>query len=123
MTHPTDLATALRAHARGLRCLEAATELLIGHRTWIPRSDFASFVITARGLTDDHELAHIDWHTAIAALQSGQLPCSGSESRMLLLAASLADEIPINLGNTLTGLDDYNTELITQAITHATGHR
>jgi hypothetical protein len=123
MTRPTDLATALRAHARGLRCLEAATELLIGHHTWIHRSDFTSFIITARGLTDNRELAHINWHTAIAALHSGQLPCSGSENQILLLAASLADEIPINLGSTLTGLDDYNTELITQAITHATGHR
>lgn len=123
MTRPTDLATALRAHARGLRCLEAATELLIGHHTWIHRSDFTSFIITARGLTDNRELAHINWHTAIAALHSGQLPCSASENQILLLAASLADEIPINLGSTLTGLDDYNTELITQAITHATGHR
>lgn len=123
MTRSGDLATALRAYARGLRCLEAATELLIGHRSWIHRSDFTSFVITARGLTDNRELAHIDWHTAIAALRSGQLPCSGSESQMLLLAASLADEIPINLGSTLTGLDDYNTELITQAIKHATDHR
>jgi hypothetical protein len=123
MTHPTHPATALRAHARGLRCLEAATELLIGHRTWIHRSDFTSFVITTRGLTDNHELAHINWHTAIAALHSGQLPCSGSENQILLLAASLANEIPINLGSTLTGPDDYNTELTTQAIKHATGHR
>lgn len=123
MTPSTDLATALRAHARGLRCLEAAAELLISHRTWIHRSDFTSFVITARGLTDNRELAHIDWRTAITALHSGQLPCSASESQMLLLAASLAEEIPINLGSTLTGLDDHNTELITQAIKHATGHR
>jgi hypothetical protein len=122
MTRPTDLATALRAHARGLRCLQAATELLIGHRTWIHRSDFTSFVITARGLTDNRQLAHIDWHTAITALHSGQLPCSSSENQILLLAASLANEIPINLGSTLTGLDDYNTELITQAIKHTTGH-
>ncbi|MGH3885977.1 MAG: hypothetical protein ACRDSZ_05285 [Pseudonocardiaceae bacterium] len=123
MTRPTDLATNLRAHARGLRRLQAATELLIGHHTWIHRSDFTSFVSTARGLTDNRELAHIDWHTAIAALHSGQLPCSTSESQILLLAASLADEVPINLGSTLTGLDNYNTELITQAIKHATGHR
>lgn len=123
MTRPTDLATALRAHARGLHRLEAATELLIAHHTWIHRSDFTNFVITTSGLTDNRELAHINWHTAITALHSGQLPCSGSESQILLLAASLADEIPINLGSTLTGLDDYNTELITQAIKHATGHQ
>jgi hypothetical protein len=123
VTRSTDLATALRAHARGLRCLEAATELLIGHHTWIHRSDFTNFAITTRGPTDNHELAYIDWHTAIAALHSGQLPCSGTESQMLLLAASLAEKIPITLGSTLTGLDDYNTELITKAIKHATGHR
>ncbi|MGH3899982.1 MAG: hypothetical protein ACRDTA_17435 [Pseudonocardiaceae bacterium] len=42
---------------------------------------------------------------------------------MLLLTASLADGIPIHLRNTLTGLDSYNTNLITEAIKHATGHR
>ena len=31
MTGSADLTAALRAHARGLHCLQAAVELLIGH--------------------------------------------------------------------------------------------
>ena len=71
---------------------------------------------------DGAGLAVIDWPAAIAALDDS-LPCSGSENRMLRLAASLADGTPVNLRNTLTGLDDHNIQLVINAILHASGHR
>ena len=41
MTSPATLAAALRAHAQGLYCLEAAAELLIA-QSWLDRADFTS---------------------------------------------------------------------------------
>jgi hypothetical protein len=40
MTDATSLPAALRAHARGPHCLEAAAELLIGHAAWLQHDDF-----------------------------------------------------------------------------------
>lgn len=67
-------------------------------------------------------LACVDWHAATTALQDGQLPCSGSESAMLRIAASLAEGIPVDLRDTLTRLDSHNASLVTHAVEHATGH-
>ena len=61
MNPPARLATALRAHAQGLCCLEAAAELLIS-QSWLHRADFTSqFVRVQRGLADGPEMAAIDW--------------------------------------------------------------
>jgi hypothetical protein len=117
------LASALRAHARGLYCIEAAVELLIGHQSWLRRDDFTTTLIQmSPKLTNGATLAHVDWPAAITALDTGQLPCSGGEGRMLRIAASVADGIPADLRDALTGLDTTNTTLVTQAITHAAGH-
>ena len=51
------------------------------------------------------------------------LPCSGSEGRILRLAASLAHAIPVDLQDALTGLDHHNTALTLAAVERATGHR
>ncbi len=64
----------------------------------------------------------IDWPAAIAALGSG-LACSGGEQRMLKITASLADGIPVDLRDTLTGLDDDNIARLVTAILHASGRR
>ena len=66
-------------------------------------------------------MAAIDWDAAITALNSGGLPCSGGERRILQLAASLADGTPVSLRDTVTGLDDHNTARLLTAIRHATG--
>ena len=50
-------------------------------------------------------MAAIDWDAAITALNSGDLPCSGGERRILQLSASLAAGIPVSLRDTVTGLD------------------
>jgi hypothetical protein len=124
VTESGELTAALRAHARGLYCLEAAVELLIGHASWLRRADFFHrFVHTAPGLTDGTPMAPIDWLDAISALDQGRLPCSGSEGRILRLAASLAHGIPVDLRDALSSLDSHNTDLLSHVIRHATGHR
>jgi len=47
----------------------------------------------------------------------------GGEQRILRLAASLADGIPVDLRHALTGLDDRNIQLMTTAILHTSGQR
>jgi hypothetical protein len=114
------LAAQLRAWARGIYPDEAGAELLIGHAVFLDRADFTSRFISIPG--DGAGLAVIDWPAAIAALNDS-LPCSGGENRMLRLAASLADGIPVNLRDTLTGIDDHGIQLVTNAVRHASGHR
>ena len=68
-------------------------------------------------------MAAIDWDAAVTALNSGGLPCSGGERRILLLSASLAAGTPVSLRDTVTGLDQDNTARLITAIQHATGKR
>jgi hypothetical protein len=43
---------------------------------------------------------------------------------MLRIAASMADALPVDLGDTLTGLDNHNIKLMTAAaVLHASGRR
>lgn len=124
MTGATDINAALRAHSRGLHCLEAAAELLINHASWLQRDDFLRrFVHITSGLIDDTPTAAINWPEAVAALDQGQLPCSSGEARMLRLIASLADGIPVDLSDALTSLDASNAELVSHAVMHAAGCR
>ncbi len=120
MTSPARLATALRAHAQGLYCTEAAAELLIAG-SWLHRADFTSqFIHLGCGLAGGPEMATVDWPAAITAL-GASLPCSGGEQRMLRITASLADGIPVDLQDTLTGLDDRNVQLLITVVLHASG--
>jgi hypothetical protein len=66
-------------------------------------------------------MAGIDWAAATAALQVGELPCSGGERRILQLSASLAAGIPADLRDTVTGLGGANTARLLSAIRHAGG--
>jgi len=119
MTSPATLAAGLRAHAAGLCCLEAAAELIIA-QSWLRREDFTSRFITLHQDTGGQPAAVIDWPAVVAAL-GASLPCSGGERRMLKITASLADGIPVDLRDTLTGLDDRNVQLLITAIRHACG--
>ena len=120
MTSPAVLAAGLRAHAQGLCCLEAAAELLIA-QSWLHRDDFTSRFITVHpGVGSGKPAVVLDWPAVIAALGSS-LPCSGGEQRLLKITASLADGIPVDLRDTLTGLDDSNIQLLITAIRHASG--
>jgi ADP-ribose pyrophosphatase YjhB (NUDIX family) len=120
------LATALRANAKGALCEEAAVDLLITHQTWLRRRDFVDgFIDTQAGhqSTAQLESAFVDWAAALAALDAGDLPCSGGEGRLLRIAGSLAEGIPVDLRDAITGLDAVNTGLVASAICHAAGHR
>jgi hypothetical protein len=124
MTASRRLATALRHQAQGAYCLEAAAELLIAHWSWLHRADFTTEFIKVRpGLVDGRAMAVVDWPAAITSLQAGGLPCSGSERRILRIAASLAAGIPVNLQDVLTGLDDTNLDLVAATMLHAGGRR
>ncbi len=113
----SSLPAALRAGADGLYALEAATGLIIAHGTWLARDDFKCFIHHGTGT------AAIDWETAIGALDAGRLPSSGGERRMLRLAASLAGQAPVSLGDAITGIDDRNAGLLVRAVRHASGRR
>jgi hypothetical protein len=117
------LSDALRACARGIRPLEAGTGLLIDCGSWLPRDDFTSRFITAGTSISDGVtlLAATDWEAAVTALHAGELPASGGERRILLLAASIAGGIPVNLNDILVGIDRRNASLVVRAIAHAAG--
>jgi hypothetical protein len=117
-----DLAAALRASATGIYAVEAGVSLLISNGTFLHRDDFTSRFIQ-HGTTCSTPMAAVDWDGAITALQAGELPCSGGERRILLLAASLAADTPVGLGDTVTGIDDANTSRLLTAIRHAAGKR
>ena len=123
-TSPRRLDDALRACASGIHPLEAGTSLLIDCGSWLHREDFTSrFITTGNSISDGVTLlASTDWEAAITALHAGQLPSSGGERRMLLLAASIAGGIPVSLYDTLPGIDQRNASLVIKAIAHATGH-
>ena len=42
---------------------------------------------------------------------------------MLRLAASLAGQAPVILGDAITGIDDRNTGLLVKAVLHTSGQR
>jgi len=118
------LTAALRACAAGYNPAEAGTELLIRHDCFLRRRDFAGFVHAGTSITDGvTPMAQIDWDTATSALHAGQLPASGSERRILQLAASIAAGTPVSLREAIPGLDNRNLQLLITAIQHAAGRR
>jgi hypothetical protein len=79
----------------------------------------ASLQFIHHGASGGTPMAAIDWDATMTALASGGLPCS--DQRMLKITASLADGIPVDLQDTLTGLDDSNIQLLITAIRRASG--
>ncbi|MDT5351313.1 MAG: hypothetical protein QOH91_4600 [Mycobacterium sp.] len=113
---------ALRAHAAGLLCAVAAVELVVGHAVWLRRNDFVDgFVRIADELAGESSPAWVDWHAAVTALDAGRLPCSNAEAGVLRVAASVAEGIPVDLGEVLTGLDERNLVLVAGAVLRAGG--
>jgi hypothetical protein len=68
-------------------------------------------------------MAWIDWDSVITALDGGHLPSSGTEKRVLRIAASLAAGHPVNLRDAIPGLDQRNVALVVAAVRHAAGQR
>jgi hypothetical protein len=112
----------LRAGAAGLFCAVAAVELLIGHERWLHRDDFvAAFVEVVPALGDGTPLAFVDWPRAAAQLKRGRVACSSGEGQVLRLCASLAEGVPVDLAEALTGLDSPTVMLAARAVLHAGG--
>jgi hypothetical protein len=123
MTGPS-LPAALRAGADGIYTAEAATGLIIACGSWLARDDYASFITAGTSISSPGTvLAGIDWDAAIDTLSAGRLPSSGGERRVLQLAASLARDIPVRLGDAVTGIDQRNVGLLVKAIRHVSGRR
>jgi hypothetical protein len=116
------LAAALRAWAKGLLTYQAAVELLIGNRSWLIRDDFLGYVERCPGFGGE-SMAAIDWLAVWAALEAGHLPCSSGERQVLLVAVSIAEGVPIDLRDAVTGLDVVNGGLVAGAVLAAGGHR
>jgi hypothetical protein len=68
-------------------------------------------------------MAVVDWEAAVAALEAGVLPCSGGEGRVLRIAASIGEGVPVDLREAVTGLDENNAVLAAAAVLHAAGRR
>ena len=114
----------MRGWAKGLLCLEAAVELLIGHELWLWREDFAHAAALGFGwhVFTGQAMVWLDFIAAGHALESGVLPCSSSERQLLLIAASIAEGRPVDLREALSGLDETDTGLVVRAVVHAAGH-
>jgi len=115
---------ALRAHAEGVYCAVAAVELLIGHGFWLCRADFVErFVEFVGGARGQLAVALIDWQGAVDALDAAGLACSSGQERVLRVAASLAEGIPVDLGAAVSGLDALSIELVAAAVLAGNGRR
>jgi hypothetical protein len=105
-----------------LYCAQAAVELLIGHRRWLCRDDFVDrFVRLVPDSCGAGVLAVVGWRAAVRALGAGRLPCSGGEGHVLRLAASIADGVPVDVGECLSVLDEANVGLVVAAVLRASG--
>ncbi|MCW2931880.1 MAG: hypothetical protein JWM19_2842 [Actinomycetia bacterium] len=107
--------------AVGLHPLEAGVGLLIANGSFLRRSDFISRFIL-HGTSSGTRTAAVDWQAATTALAAGELPCTGKR-RVLLLSASLAGGIPVDLRDATTGIDGYNVQRLIRVIWHASGMR
>ena len=116
------LARMLRDAASGICADAAAADLVRRHGRFLPDPAFRRVITTGTSITTGQPLAAIRWDAAIAALESGQLPCSSSEQAILRIAASLAGpSLPVRLRDCLGNLDRRSITLVTDAITAANG--
>lgn len=114
MTHADDL----RAWARGMYTIEAATELLLRGFDGKFAAPGNPWVHTSKTPEGPQQVsAWIDF----ASIPEEAGPLSGGERRFLMLAASLAEDVPVGLGDLVSGLDRENLDLVLAAIAHAGG--
>ncbi|HLQ53129.1 MAG TPA: hypothetical protein VK162_02525 [Streptosporangiaceae bacterium] len=116
------LACLLRDAAAGMLADTAAVDLICRHGHFLHDPGFRRIIAAGSSITTGQPLAVIRWNAAVHALQTGRLPCSGSEKAILLIAASIAEPgIAISLRENLGNLDHRNIALVTSAITAANG--
>jgi hypothetical protein len=104
-----------------LFCAQAAVELLIGHRWWLCRDDFVARFIRETADSSGGLLAVVGWRAAVRALAARRLACSDSEGYVLRIAASLAEGVPVDLGECLSVLDADNVNLVVESVLRANG--
>ena len=68
------------------------------------------------------EVAAVDFAAAAEAVQ-GMLPCSDGERQVLLVAASIAEGIPVDLREAALCMGAVNAARAARAVCHAAGHR
>jgi hypothetical protein len=68
------------------------------------------------------EVAAVDFAVAADAVQ-GMLPCSDGERQVLLVAASIAEGIPVDLREAALCMDAANAARAARAVCHAAGRR
>ena len=68
------------------------------------------------------QVAAVDFAVAADAVQ-GMLPCSDGERQVLLVAASIAEGIPVDLREAALCMDGANAARAAQAVCHAAGCR
>jgi len=118
----SQLACLLYDAADGLCADVAAVMLIDRHGHFLHQPAFRRLIAAGSSITTGQPLAVIRWNAAIHALESGQLPCSGSERAVLRIAASLAGPgIAVRLRENPGNLDPRNIALVTDAITAANG--
>jgi hypothetical protein len=101
--------------------LRAAVELLIGHRFWLSHHAFVGLFIELDTQADGTVTAWVDWEAAVAALRAGRLSCSDSQEQVLVIAASLAEDIRVGLRDVVGGLEEANLILVAGAVLGAGG--
>lgn len=107
----------------GLSLADKITAGASGSRTSVAAAIILTETINGRLLAgiplawEDDQAAEIDWETARTEL--GAL--SGGERRLFGLADSLATGEPVDLNDTLTGLDSTNGRVVLEAVAYAMG--
>lgn len=126
-----DLYAQLRANAKGMYPLEAATELLIRSDTWLRRGGFLQACVQTWGPTEAEPHlragACVMWDVvgeALAAMESVDEDCpewlgasSGGQRRLILIAHDIA----VGPMSDVCGLDRSLQELVLAAVAHAGG--
>ena len=116
------LACLLEDTAAGICADTAAVALITAHDHFLHQPGFRRIIAAGSSIYSGQPVAVIRWRAAVHALDTGRLPCTGSEQAVLRIAASLGDPaIPVRLRSVLGGLDSRNITLVTTAITAANG--
>lgn len=113
------LEAVLRQTADGNLRMTAALDLLSAHGIWLARLAERTYLFI--GDEDTGTVYDLDWPAIADAVNELAFPGSGSELRILGLAASLASDASVRLGDAVTGLDTTNLRLFLDAIATANG--
>ncbi|HEX7598724.1 MAG TPA: hypothetical protein VF518_10955 [Polyangia bacterium] len=85
--------------------------------------DFVGLFIEVDARVDGTATVFVDWEEAVEALRAGRLGCSDGQGQVLVVAASLAEDIQIGLRDAVSGLDESSRVLVAGAVLGAGGCR